>query len=148
MAIEAVFTDRKVDELEKAITVAAKDPSWYGIDEAELEKRRRWTSNARTQVRNVKSGVLAGKVSSGAGHASEVRRELMRMPNSGEASRYDQYGGRDDDGFVQSESDRQMLLIKQQDEELDELSKSVQRIGGVGLTIHDELVAQVSNMGR
>jgi syntaxin 6 len=50
MAIEAVFTDRKVDELEKAITVAAKDPSWYGIDEAELEKRRRWTSNARTQV--------------------------------------------------------------------------------------------------
>jgi syntaxin 6 len=132
----------QVDELEKAITVAAKDPSWYGIDEAELEKRRRWTSNARTQVRNVKSGVLAGKVSSGAGHASEVRRELMRMPNSGEASRYDQYGGRDDDGFVQSESDRQMLLIKQQDEELDELSKSVQRIGGVGLTIHDELVAQ------
>lgn len=50
MGIEAVFTDRKVDELEKAITVAAKDPSWYGIDESELEKRRRWTSNARTQV--------------------------------------------------------------------------------------------------
>ncbi|KAL0656305.1 hypothetical protein Bca4012_076889 [Brassica carinata] len=142
MAIEAVFTDRKVDELEKAVAVAAKDPALYGIDEAELERRRRWTSNARTQVRNVKTGVLAGKGSAGAGNASEVRRELMRMPNSSEASRYDQYGGRDDDGFVQSESDRQMLLIKQQDEELDELSKSVERIGGVGLTIHDELVAQ------
>ncbi|WZZ71942.1 hypothetical protein YC2023_083312 [Brassica napus] len=132
----------QVDELEKAVNVAAKDPALYGIDEAELERRRRWTSNARTQVRNVKTGVLAGKGSAGAGNASEVRRELMRMPNSSEASRYDQYGGRDDDGFVQSESDRQMLLIKQQDEELDELSKSVERIGGVGLTIHDELVAQ------
>uniref|UniRef100_A0A0D3BIP9 t-SNARE coiled-coil homology domain-containing protein n=1 Tax=Brassica oleracea var. oleracea TaxID=109376 RepID=A0A0D3BIP9_BRAOL len=142
MAIEAVFTDRKVDELEKAVAVAAKDPALYGIDEAELERRRRWTSNARTQVRNVKTGVLAGKGSAGAGNASEVRRELMRMPNSSGASRYDQYGGRDDDGFVHSESDRQMLLIKQQDEELDELSKSVERIGGVGLTIHDELVAQ------
>ncbi|CAN6816890.1 unnamed protein product [Brassica oleracea] len=132
----------QVDELEKAVAVAAKDPALYGIDDAELERRRRWTSNARTQVRNVKTGVLAGKGSAGAGNASEVRRELMRMPNSSEASRYDQYGGRDDDGFVQSESDRQMLLIKQQDEELDELSKSVERIGGVGLTIHDELVAQ------
>ncbi|KAL6498078.1 hypothetical protein OROGR_028475 [Orobanche gracilis] len=30
----------------------------------------------------------------------------------------------------------------QQDEELDELSASVQRIGGVGLTIHEELLAQ------
>jgi len=32
---------------------------------------------------------------------------------------------------------------RRQDEELDELSISVQRIGDVGLTIHEELVAQV-----
>ncbi|KAI3960922.1 hypothetical protein MKW98_019123, partial [Papaver atlanticum] len=30
----------------------------------------------------------------------------------------------------------------QQDDELDELSASVQRIGGVGLTIHEELTGQ------
>lgn len=60
----------------------------------------------------MKTGVLAGKSNTGAGNASEVRRELMRMPNSNEVNRYDQYGGRDDGGFVQSESDRQMLLIK------------------------------------
>jgi hypothetical protein len=44
------FFDRKVDELDKAISVASRDPSWYGIDELEIENRRRWTSNARTQV--------------------------------------------------------------------------------------------------
>jgi hypothetical protein len=32
---------------------------------------------------------------------------------------------------------------RKQDEELDELSLSVQRIGGVGLTIHEELLGQV-----
>lgn len=32
---------------------------------------------------------------------------------------------------------------RQQDDELDELSASVQRIGGVGLTIHEELTGQV-----
>ncbi|GAU40033.1 hypothetical protein TSUD_258260, partial [Trifolium subterraneum] len=32
--------------------------------------------------------------------------------------------------------------LRKQDEELDELSLSVQRIGGVGLTIHEELLGQ------
>lgn len=36
-----------------------------------------------------------------------------------------------------------ICACRQQDEELDELSASVERIGGVGLTIHEELLAQV-----
>ena len=48
--LKSCFLDRKVDELDKAISVAARDPAWYGIDEVEVEKRRRWTSTARTQV--------------------------------------------------------------------------------------------------
>ncbi|MFS7949727.1 putative target SNARE coiled-coil domain, syntaxin/epimorphin [Helianthus anomalus] len=37
---------------------------------------------------------------------------------------------------------RIIALFRQQDEELDELSASVERIGSVGLTIHDELHTQ------
>lgn len=48
--LKGYFLDRKVDELDKTIAVAARDPALYGIDETELERRRRWTSNARTQV--------------------------------------------------------------------------------------------------
>lgn len=36
---------------------------------------------------------------------------------------------------------------RKQDEELDELTLSVQRIGGVGLTIHEELLGQVDLRG-
>ncbi|KAE9598462.1 hypothetical protein Lalb_Chr15g0081251 [Lupinus albus] len=134
----------QLDELDKAIAVASKDPSWYGIDEVELESRRRWTSSARTQVGNVKKAVEAGKGSSTASHASvnAMHQELMRLPNSRQTDTYNQYAAQDNDDFIQSESDRQMLLIKRQDEELDELSLSVQRIGGVGLTIHEELIGQ------
>ncbi|XP_022724226.1 syntaxin-61-like [Durio zibethinus] len=130
----------QVDELDKAISVAARDPSWYGIDEAELVKRRRWTSTARTQVGNVKKAVVAGKENGNC--ASVMRRELMRLPNLHQPDRSNLYTAEDNDDFIASESDRQMLLIKQQDEELDELSASVERIGGVGLTIHEELLAQ------
>ncbi|KAF6137746.1 hypothetical protein GIB67_040454 [Kingdonia uniflora] len=130
----------QVDELDKTISVAARDPGWYGIDESELEKRRRWTSSARTQVGNVRKAVEAGKTQS----INSMRQELMTLPNShtNETSRSNQYGHQDTDDFISSESDTQMLLIKQQDEELDELSASVQRIGGVGLTIHEELAGQ------
>ncbi|KAK7839597.1 syntaxin-61, partial [Quercus suber] len=113
----------QVDELDKAIAVAARDPSWYSIDEVELEKRRRWTSTARMQVGTMKKAVEAGKESNGTGTTGLS-------------------GMRHNDDFIASESDRQLLLIKQQDEELDELSASVERIGGVGLTIHEELLAQ------
>ncbi|KAI9108606.1 hypothetical protein K1719_020490 [Acacia pycnantha] len=133
----------QVDELDKAIAVAARDPSWYGIDETELENRRRWTSSARTQVGSVKRTVEAGKRSNMTSLGNvERHRELMRLPNSHQADTSNQYAGHDNDDFISSESDRQLLLIKQQDEELDELSVSVQRIGGVGLTIHEELLAQ------
>lgn len=134
----------QVDELDKTIAVAAKDPAWYGINEAELESRRRWTSSARTQVGTMKKEVVAGKESSAKGTSSVngMRRELMRMPNFNQTDQSNQYGSQDNDDFISSESDRQLLLIKQQDEELDELSASVERIGGVGLTIHEELLAQ------
>ncbi|XP_059443017.1 syntaxin-61-like [Corylus avellana] len=133
----------QVDELDKTISVAARDPSWYGIDEAELEKRRRWTSTARTQVGAVKRAVEAGKELNGTGTTSMsgMRRELMRMPGSHQTDRSNHYTGQGNDDLISSESDRQLLLIKQQDEELDELSASVERIGGVGLTIHEELLA-------
>ncbi|CAN6557857.1 unnamed protein product [Malus baccata var. baccata] len=131
----------QVDELNKAISVAARDPTWYGIDEVELEKRRRWTSTARAQVGSVKKAVEAGKESSGTS-VNGMRRELMRLTNSQETNRSNQYAAQHNDDFITSESDRQLLLIKQQDEELDQLSASVERIGGVGLTIHEELLAQ------
>ncbi|KAG9142032.1 hypothetical protein Leryth_009370 [Lithospermum erythrorhizon] len=66
----------------------------------------------------------------------------MRMPNSHHNDRSNQYITQDNDDYISSESDRQLLLMRQQDEELDELSASVERIGSVGLTIHDELRSQ------
>ncbi|THF94572.1 hypothetical protein TEA_009453 [Camellia sinensis var. sinensis] len=127
----------QVDELDKTISVAARDPAWYGIDEVELDRRRRCTSTARTQVRNMKKTVVAGKELdiTSTSNVNGMRRELMRLPNSHQTDRSNQYAARDNDDFISSESDRQ-------DEELDELSASVGIIGGVGITIHEELLAQ------
>ncbi|KAL8199765.1 hypothetical protein R6Q57_013333 [Mikania cordata] len=126
----------QVDELEKAISVASRDPVLYGINQAELERRIKWTRTARTQVGNVK------KLVTGTGHStlSGMREGLMRLPNShqDQASHYVE----NNDDFITSESDRQMLLIRYiYIIFLFYLLASVERIGSVGLTIHDELHA-------
>lgn len=140
----------QVDELDKAISVASRDPSMYGIDGVELDKRTRWTSNARVQVKNVKKSVVSGKEWNGTSTSdfNGMRRELMRLPNPHQNEKSNQYAARENDDFISSESDRQLLLIRQQDEELDELSASVERIGGVGLTIHEELIGQEKIIGE
>ncbi|KAK9668773.1 hypothetical protein RND81_13G085800 [Saponaria officinalis] len=131
--------EEQVDELDKAISVAARDPSYFGLDAAELERRRKWTRTARDQVGSVKKKVSGGK---GLNY-HDSHRELLKLPTekSHQTEMSSQYGQHNDD-FISSESDRQMLLIKQQDEDLDELCDSVQRIGHLGLNIHEELLAQ------
>lgn len=121
----------QVDELEKTITVASRDPAYYGLDEVELSRRRNWIGSARNQVGTVRRAVEKGKNNSA----------MARHQDLG-TSRANHYSSQDNDDYIDSESDRQLLLMRQQDDELDELSESVIRIGGVGLTIHEELSGQ------
>lgn len=39
-------------------------------------------------------------------------------------------------------------MTREQDQELDALSASVERLGSVGLTIHEELMGQVNFLGH
>ncbi|KAL7608728.1 hypothetical protein Lser_V15G12225 [Lactuca serriola] len=139
----------KVDDLEKTIFVAARDHSLYGIKQVELEKRRKWTTTSPIQVGNIKKAVTVTESSSNFGG---MRQELMRMPKSHQQQDKDMtrtrsYAVVDNDDFISSELDPHMLLIRQQDEELDELSASVERIGSVGLTIHARLLSQEKIIG-
>ncbi|PWZ32527.1 Syntaxin-61 [Zea mays] len=149
----------KVDELEKTISVASRDPSYYGLDEVELSRRRNWTGSAHKQELRITNEVGTVK------RAIEKGKSNVATSKYQDTSRTNHYSAQDNDDFISSESDRQLLLMRnmlpvqhssiqhmqlravsivhrQQDEELDELSESVQRIGGVGLTIHEELSGQ------
>ncbi|KAF7026282.1 hypothetical protein CFC21_038396 [Triticum aestivum] len=121
----------QVDELEKTISVASRDPAYYVLDEVELSRRQNWTGSARNQIGTVKRAVEKGKSNPA----------MARHQDNG-TSRTNYYSSQDNDDYIASESDRELLLMRQQDDELDELSANVQRIGGVGLTIHEELCGQ------
>lgn len=133
--------DWQVDELDRAISVSERDPARYGLDSAEIAQRKRWTSSTRNQISTMKKAVQDAE-----DKASRSRIELMGMPTRGNHALT-----REDEEFYGLESDKQALIMKEQDQDLDELSASVERIGGVGLTIHDELISQdriISDLGQ
>lgn len=62
----------------------------------------------------MKKAIVSGNVRNGMGTTSVngMRRELMRLPHSQQTDRSNHYAAQDNDDFISSESDRQLLLIK------------------------------------
>lgn len=62
----------------------------------------------------MKKSVITVKESNGPSTSSVngMRRELMRLPNSNQSDKSNQYNAQDNDDFISTESDRQQLLIR------------------------------------
>ncbi|CAK9261957.1 unnamed protein product [Sphagnum jensenii] len=131
----------QVEELDRATGVTERDPARFSIDSAEIERRKQWTASTCRQVQSIRHNLhSATQNGSGIqlGMAMSDRRELMRtgenhLPNSNQTV---------DDGFLTDESGQQALLMKEQEEDLDDLSETIMRLGAVGLNIHEELSSQ------
>ncbi|KAH8941821.1 hypothetical protein BDL97_14G064800 [Sphagnum fallax] len=131
----------QVEELDRATGVTERDPARFSIDSAEIERRKQWTASTCRQVQSIRHNLhSATQNGSGIqlGMAMSDRRELMRTgenhsPNSNQTV---------DDGFLTDKSGQQALIMKEQEEDLDDLSETIMRLGAVGLTIHEELSSQ------
>eukprot|EP00850_Spirogloea_muscicola_P000918 SM000003S11163 [mRNA] locus=s3:1290435:1291836:+ [translate_table: standard] len=138
----------QLEELEKAVAVAERDPKRFCVDPPEIAARRQWISDTHNQILGIQRRLAAATaekpVRDGvAGAAGGTRRELVR-PAPGKSTAYPSSAAADldEDGFSSGAADRQALLLREQDQDLDDLSATVERLGDVGLTIHDELGKQ------
>ncbi|CAI9281585.1 unnamed protein product [Lactuca saligna] len=118
------------------------DSKEFMVKDLERSKKRNASALGTPKVPNVMWEDVGG--------LEDVKKciiDIVQMPKSHQQQDKDRtrtgsYVVVDNDDFLSSESDIQMLLIRQKYEELDELSASVEWIGSVGLTIHDELLSQ------
>lgn len=137
IAVDCATINWQVDELDKAITVAERDPARYGLNSTEIAQRKKWTNLTRNQISAIKKSVQEAQ-----SNGSATRVEMTRMPMNALNQKVTTNASLHDEDFYASESDKQALLMREQDEDLDELSATVERLGDVGLTIHDELISQ------
>ncbi|CAM6127636.1 unnamed protein product [Calypogeia fissa] len=129
----------QVDELDRAIAVAERDPARFSIDVAEIERRKKWTSSTHNQIFTIRKALQnSADVSAGRSQQPGNRREFSRLPDDTTTKRA---APRENESF-NYESDRQALMMREQDDDLDDLSDAVGRIAEVGLVIHTELSSQ------
>ncbi|GMH37728.1 hypothetical protein BSKO_05601 [Bryopsis sp. KO-2023] len=114
----------QLDELSHAIEKASENPSRFNLTQSELESRTGWLESTKAQISNVQQSLKV----------ANQRARFGDGQNPGLVSRNDQY--------VSDQRMQQEMIVRQQDEDLDEMGKVVDRLGQVGLTIHDELSHQ------
>ena len=118
----------QVDELAKAVDVAERDPGRFNLDQRELAMRRTWVRETRGFMEKVKLALeAAGQETASQGYGGSGGDRVFSAEN---------------DAALKGESDQQSLLLQRQDEDLDDLSGAVTRLGQVGLTISNELESQ------
>ncbi|PSC74939.1 Syntaxin-61 [Micractinium conductrix] len=117
-----------VTEIDKSIDAAERNPARFNLSQAELSDRRKWVMGTRRQLSGIASGLSAG-----AGAAQQPTNAAGRLA----AAVQDE-----NERFIQTEGDRQQLLMQRQDEDLDHLSSHVVRIGELGKEMGQELHLQ------
>ncbi|BDA42077.1 probable Syntaxin-6 [Coccomyxa sp. Obi] len=122
----------QVDEMEKAVDVAEKNMARFGLSQAEISGRRKWVLQTRRQCESVMASLEAS-------HSVALNVGLDTGTPTGKLG---SAAAQDNDRFINSEGDRQQLLLRQQDDELDQLGQHVERLGGLGREIHGELESQ------
>ena len=121
----------QLDEVSRAVEVAAADPERFGLSPKEVDARRRWVSETRASAAALARAMTHSSSSSSSGYdpygASASASEVARKAD-------DAFLGRADGAAAQ--------VLARQDAQLDDLGLAVSRIGEVGLAIHGELQAQ------
>eukprot|EP00217_Crustomastix_stigmatica_P010948 CAMPEP_0183796840 /NCGR_PEP_ID=MMETSP0803_2-20130417/13128_1 /TAXON_ID=195967 /ORGANISM="Crustomastix stigmata, Strain CCMP3273" /LENGTH=267 /DNA_ID=CAMNT_0026041499 /DNA_START=16 /DNA_END=815 /DNA_ORIENTATION=+ len=136
----------QLEELERAITAAERDYNRFHIEPAELKRRRQWTSSTRDQTQQVMRAVQNAREEEERLAAAHAREEKARLGTSrargGAEAALDNIYRHENDELIDNARTQQQQLFRQQDDDLDELSEGVRRLGQVGLTIGEELEEQ------
>jgi len=121
----------ELDELDRAVAVAERDMARFGLTPGEIQERKRWSAATRAKVDDARA-VAQSRMSANAGRGGGGDAAFGGDARTGGDIRMNE------SGF----DDHQQLLVRRQDEDLDDISASISRIGQVGLTIGEELASQ------
>ncbi len=121
----------QLDEVSRAVDVAASDPARLGLSPKEVEARRRWVAEARATAASLARSMTNSNSSSSSSYNPYGQNDPAAAHNNAAAN--DAFLGRADGAVAQ--------VLARQDAQLDDLGAAVSRIGEVGLAIHGELHA-------
>eukprot|EP00762_Andalucia_godoyi_P002384 ANDGO_02800.mRNA.1 Syntaxin-61 len=133
-------------DLDEAMTIVESNRVKFNISDDEVKKRKSFIAEKKKMIREMNDVLLK--------QTSQKRNALMGAKGAAGAGagalggamtdddRMDRLGVQDNERFVRGEVQRQEQIIRDQDQDLDELHGAVSRISQIGNQIHDELNTQ------
>ncbi|KAL3700595.1 hypothetical protein R1sor_018617 [Riccia sorocarpa] len=145
----------QLDELARAVLVAERDMVKFGLKAGEIQSRKSWISSRTFEVGNHRKLLQraddALRLPMPVPTRLASQGEILSVPVGAVKKNQTQSSRNVHDDYIQDEQNKQTQVFKEQDQDLDELTESVQRMGNIGLAIHDELDSQdvlISDVGR
>lgn len=116
----------QLTELDTAVDKASVDPAKFNLTTEELASRRKWINNTRRQVEGMKETLRTA--------ISAISQTPAHLPDN----KYQTAN----EGFVRGEVEKQQLVMRQQDDQLEDIEAAAARIARVGKEIGQELEHQ------
>mmetsp|Transcript_43807 Transcript_43807/g.93787 ORF Transcript_43807/g.93787 Transcript_43807/m.93787 type:complete len:248 (-) Transcript_43807:239-982(-) len=135
--------DMDVQDLAATIAMVEENPSRFAISSGEIALRKAFVSGSEKAVRSMQDSVRGAAAQSKI-DADKRSALLQKDGASGASSSQDRraQGSRENDQFLARERQTQQQIVRQQDETLDQIAQSAQRLHGAASTISIELKEQ------
>ncbi|KAG2443171.1 hypothetical protein HYH02_009580 [Chlamydomonas schloesseri] len=114
----------QLNELDTAVDRASENPQRFNLTPEELSSRRRWITNTRRQLDGMKDTLRTATAPAPAVSAAESKAIAQN------------------DKFLSGQYETQQLVMKRQDQDLEDIEQAVIRIGRQGREIGNELAEQ------
>uniref|UniRef100_A0A7S0BG98 t-SNARE coiled-coil homology domain-containing protein n=1 Tax=Rhodosorus marinus TaxID=101924 RepID=A0A7S0BG98_9RHOD len=117
-----------LQDLDETIAVVIGNRSRFNLSDVDIHNRRRFVLEARSLAQKWKERIdQLGPVAA---------------PHARNGNPVDEISAARNEEFIQNEFQHQEMILRQQDQGLDDLAKTVQRIGDMGMVMHRELNEQ------
>lgn len=129
-----------INEIDKSIDAAEKNPQRFKIGQAELSDRRRWVLSTKRKIEGIANNTLPLQQ-----HTTTTTTNMNVAKDISPRNATTKLAAairEENDSFIASEAETQQVLMNRQDRELDELSHHVVRIGELGRDMGQELDIQ------
>eukprot|EP00201_Polytomella_parva_P006085 CAMPEP_0175077422 /NCGR_PEP_ID=MMETSP0052_2-20121109/23386_1 /TAXON_ID=51329 ORGANISM="Polytomella parva, Strain SAG 63-3" /NCGR_SAMPLE_ID=MMETSP0052_2 /ASSEMBLY_ACC=CAM_ASM_000194 /LENGTH=202 /DNA_ID=CAMNT_0016346895 /DNA_START=113 /DNA_END=721 /DNA_ORIENTATION=+ len=112
-------------QLDIAVDKASENPERFNLTPEELASRRVWISTTRRQVQDMTETLTTAKATPASFAMSGPKKPSQENSD-----------------FLANESEKQVLVMRRQDADLDDIEKAVTRIGHIGKEMGQELGKQ------
>jgi len=123
-----------ITDLEETVGIVENNQAKFKIDNQELQTRKQFIQSTKSKIQVIKEDMQNTRTR---GKMENDQRNMLvqKRSSSDKFSRLQNELEKDNDDFVQGQSQRQEHIIKEQDDHLDTLSVTVGRLKDMGSTI-------------